>query len=107
MNIKLVRFPSSQVLGRVSITIVIALGLSACVSMPPNDEQTTSTALNDTDSTALGQVVTEAVAANHNKNGVLLLGNGLDAHPNMQVRLFNPFPAVAAVSDNTFLVLAL
>jgi phosphatidylserine/phosphatidylglycerophosphate/cardiolipin synthase-like enzyme len=35
--------------------------------------------LEDTDNTALGQLVTKAVAANDNKNGVLLLDSELDA----------------------------
>ncbi|MEH6569355.1 MAG: phospholipase D family protein [Halioglobus sp.] len=79
MNILFVRFPGARVLRCISLTIVIALGLGACVSMPPNDRQVASTALVDTGNTTLGQGVSEAVAANQNKNGVLLLDSGLDA----------------------------
>jgi putative cardiolipin synthase len=56
-----------------------ALALSACVSMPANDDLVSSTAYTDTGDTTLGAGVSAAVAANEGKNGVLLLNSGLEA----------------------------
>jgi putative cardiolipin synthase len=66
-------------LHRAVAPVLATLALSACVSMPPNDHQISSTALTDTDDTTMGRNVTEAVAENDGKTGVLLLNTGLEA----------------------------
>jgi putative cardiolipin synthase len=66
-------------LHRTVAPVLATLALSACVSMPPNDHQISSTALTDTDDTTMGRNVTEAVAENDGKTGVLLLNTGLEA----------------------------
>lgn len=66
-------------LSRASLSSLAILALSACVSMPPNDNLIESYALSDTDDTAMGAGVTEAVSQRDGKNGVLLLETGLEA----------------------------
>ncbi|RLA45822.1 MAG: phospholipase D family protein [Gammaproteobacteria bacterium] len=66
-------------LNRTVMAALVTLALSACVSMPPNDHQISSTVLTDTDDTTMGRSVTEAVASNGGKTGVLLLNTGLGA----------------------------
>jgi len=79
MKILLVIISSCCRLNRAVAPVLATLALSACVSMPPNDHQVSSTALTDTDDTTMGKNVTEAVAENDGKTGVLLLNTGLEA----------------------------
>ena len=58
---------------------IAVLLLSACVSMPPNDDLVASKAMTNTDNTTMGVGVVEAVAQNDGKTGVLLLDSGLNA----------------------------
>jgi putative cardiolipin synthase len=61
------------------VPLISTVALSACVSMPPNDNLKSSEALTDTDDSTIGKGVVEEVAENGGKTGVLLLNNGLDA----------------------------
>jgi len=77
VNAKII--PLARHLLRLGYVTFTAAAMTACVSMPPNDDQPESYALTDTDDTVFGVGVTEAVAENNGKTGVLLLNTGLEA----------------------------
>ncbi len=57
----------------------LALGLGGCASLPDNSGRQFSYALTDTDDTEFGKSLAEAKQIHGEKDGFLLLANGLDA----------------------------
>ena len=61
------------------IPVLTALLSAGCASLPDNSGRSESYALKDTDGTMLGRAVAMDMKVADDKDGFVLLGNGLDA----------------------------